>query len=135
MGSPRYGIKCTWPEKNGNIRPTRLIGFGKKRGKDARALKAGDKMLVYAVHTRKVLGIAEVVGAHPYELLPGDRFPHRVRLQWLACVPKRKGIHPSALGLRLNPQFRPYQAITPKQFAEGLAALVKQSGHRPRMAA
>jgi len=135
MGSPRYGIKCTWPEKNGNIRPTRAIGFGKNYAKDAQALKAGDKMLVYAVRTQKVLGIAEVVGKHPYQLLPGDKFPHRVRLEWLACVPKGKGIRASALGIRLNPQIRAYQSITPKQFAEGLAALMKRSGHLPRMAA
>ena len=98
-------------------------------------MKAGDKMLVYAVYTRKILGIAEVVGKHPYQLLPGDRFPHLVRLQWLACVPKRKGIHPSVLGLHVNPGIRAHQTITPKQFAEGLAALVKRSGHCPRMAA
>ena len=127
MKAVKYGIKSIGPDENGNIEPHRFIEFGKTRERDARALKAGDKMLVHVTGTAKVLGAAVVVGRHPYSESPHGDYPYRVRCRWIISVPESEGIKAHLLGIKQNAKLRPYQEITAGQFAEGLVALLKRS--------
>jgi hypothetical protein len=132
MKAVKYGVKSIGPDGDGNIGVNAercgFIEFGKTRERDARALKAGDKMLVNVIHTARILGAVEVCGKRPYSKAGWGAYPHHVRCRWLISVPKSEGIRPrDLLGSKLNPTFRPYQKITAAQFERGRAALLKRS--------
>ena len=132
MKAVKYGIKSIGPTEDGSIdsktKRCGFIEFGETRENDARALKAGDKMLINVIHTARILGAIEVIGKHPYSRAHRGLYPHRVRCRWLISVPRSEGIRPrDLLGHSLTPTFKPYERITAGQFAEGLAALLPLS--------